>query len=145
MVGLRLNTISGGGIGPTGSIRYEAICPEMGWHLQPAHDADPAPGADGVADRELRVPEVVDRLGDVDVGGRRAGSSPTGSSLLELVRDGLWTKLSGAYRLSTAPGYTDTVPFARALAEAAPDRCLYGSDWPHLGFWGPHAQRRRPA
>ena len=35
------------------------------------------------------------------------------------------------------PDFSDTVPFARALIEAAPDRCVWGSDWPHVGFWGP--------
>lgn len=45
-------------------------------------------------------------------------------------------KLSGANRL-TDPPYTGVISFARSLVEAAPDRCVYGSDWPHTGFWGP--------
>ena len=31
--------------------------------------------------------------------------------------------------------YADTIPFARALHEAAPDRCVWGSDWPHVSNW----------
>ena len=27
--------------------------------------------------------------------------------------------------------FADCVPFARALLEAAPDRVLWGTDWPH--------------
>jgi len=45
----------------------------------------------------------------------------------------VWVKLSGPY-LDTAvgaPRYTDIKPVAHALAEHAPERCVWGSDWPH--------------
>jgi predicted TIM-barrel fold metal-dependent hydrolase len=29
------------------------------------------------------------------------------------------------------PPFTDAVPFAQALIKAAPDRILWGTDWPH--------------
>jgi len=44
-----------------------------------------------------------------------------------------WVKLSGPY-LDTqegAPRYADVTPVARALAGHAPERCVWGSDWPH--------------
>lgn len=34
------------------------------------------------------------------------------------------------------PPYADTTPFARALVEANPDRCVWGSDWPHVANYG---------
>ncbi len=42
-------------------------------------------------------------------------------------------KISGAERLTAEgpPPYDDVVPFARALIAAAPDRVLWGTDWPH--------------
>jgi len=43
-------------------------------------------------------------------------------------------KLTGAYRVSTAAGFTDVEPLARALIETAPDRLVWGSDYPHLSF-----------
>ena len=134
VVGLRLNTISGGGFGFDWIDRYEAICAEMGWHLQLLTSTRRLePVASRIA--SLRVPVVVDHLGDVEVA---AGlDQPGWKLLLELVRDGVWAKLSGAFRLSSTPGYPDTVPFARGLAEAASDRCVWGSDWPQVGFWGP--------
>jgi 2-pyrone-4,6-dicarboxylate lactonase len=59
-------------------------------------------------------------------------------TLASLVRDGAWVRLSGAFRTSVqGPPYADTIPFARALNEASPDRCLWGSDWPHVSNWGP--------
>ncbi|HEY5896610.1 MAG TPA: amidohydrolase family protein [Burkholderiales bacterium] len=45
-----------------------------------------------------------------------------------------WVKLTGVYRISTAPGFRDAAPMARALIEAAPDRLIWGSDYPHLSF-----------
>jgi predicted TIM-barrel fold metal-dependent hydrolase len=43
-----------------------------------------------------------------------------------------WVKVCGSERVSaTGPPFHDAVPFARALIEAAPDRVLWGTDWPH--------------
>ena len=47
---------------------------------------------------------------------------------------GCWVKLTGVYRLSTAPGFADAAPLARALIAAAPQRVIWGSDYPHLSF-----------
>jgi len=57
--------------------------------------------------------------------------------LLELLRHGerhCWVKLTGVYRMSVAEGFADVAPMARALIEAAPDRVIWGSDYPHLSF-----------
>lgn len=57
--------------------------------------------------------------------------------LLDLLRqsDGhCWVKLTGVYRMSVAKGFADVAPMARALIEAAPDRMIWGSDYPHLSF-----------
>lgn len=62
---------------------------------------------------------------------------PGFQQFLRLVTDGsgrCWPKLTGIYRFSTAPGFADVLPFARALIEAAPDQLLWGSDYPHLSF-----------
>src|SRR5258707_10086384 len=57
--------------------------------------------------------------------------------LLDLLRGGngrCWMKLTGIYRMSVAKGFADVAPMARALIEAAPDRVIWGSDYPHLSF-----------
>ena len=36
--------------------------------------------------------------------------------------------------MSVAPGFADVAPMARALIESAPDRIIWGSDYPHLSF-----------
>jgi 2-pyrone-4,6-dicarboxylate lactonase len=133
VVGLRLNTITGGGMGLDQLGRMEAVCAELGWHLQLFTNARALAGAAGQLSR-LTVPYVIDHLGDPDI---PAGTgSPEWKLVLELMADGAWVKLSGANRLSDPP-YTGTIPFARSLVEAAPDRCVYGSDRPHVGCWGP--------
>ena len=57
--------------------------------------------------------------------------------LIDLVNDGdrrCWIKLTGAYRMGTGPDYRDSIPMAQAVLESAPDRVIWGSDWPHLSF-----------
>ncbi len=57
--------------------------------------------------------------------------------LLDLLRFGeghCWVKLTGVYRMSTRPGFADAEPMARALIEVAPNRVIWGSDFPHLSF-----------
>jgi 2-pyrone-4,6-dicarboxylate lactonase len=49
-----------------------------------------------------------------------------------LRRENFWVLLSNGARMSgEASGWHDVVPVGRALYAAAPDRCLFGTDWPH--------------
>jgi 2-pyrone-4,6-dicarboxylate lactonase len=131
--GLRMNTVTGGGIGLEHLDRYEGICAEMGWHLQLLANADSLRLA-ATRLAKLRVPYVIDNMGDFDAA---AGTgSPGWQFILGLVKDGGWVKLDGVYRLAKPP-FADAIPFGQSLVEAAPDRCVYGSDWPHTGFWRP--------
>jgi len=62
---------------------------------------------------------------------------PGFQALLGLLRSGerhCWVKLTGVYRVSVAKGFADAAPMASALIEAAPDRLIWGSDYPHLSF-----------
>lgn len=66
-------------------------------------------------------------------GARQAGFL----EFLDLLKNGnghCWVKLTGVYRMSAAPGFADAAPLAHALIEAAPDRLIWGSDYPHLSF-----------
>jgi predicted TIM-barrel fold metal-dependent hydrolase len=45
-----------------------------------------------------------------------------------------WVKFTGTYRMATAPTFADALPMAQALIDAAPDRIIWGSDYPHLSF-----------
>jgi predicted TIM-barrel fold metal-dependent hydrolase len=62
-------------------------------------------------------------------------SQPSFLRLIGLLKRKIgFVKLTGAYRMSQAPGFADAAPMARALIEAAPDRLIWGSDYPHLSF-----------
>ncbi|HEY0235186.1 MAG TPA: amidohydrolase family protein [Afipia sp.] len=134
VVGLRMNVLySGGGLNLDQIETYGAICREMGWHLQFLLDARDLVTL-GPRLKKLPVPFLVDHMGHFPTS---AGVDHPGFKiLLSLVRDGAWVRLSGAYR-DTVDGfpYHDTIAFARALVEAAPDRCVWGSDWPHVANW----------
>ena len=54
--------------------------------------------------------------------------------LIELMQrdEKCWVKICGAERVSSAgPPFMDAVPFARKIVETAPDRVIWGTDWPH--------------
>ena len=102
----------------------------MGWHLVLHLDAadivELAPLLRG-----LKLPFIIDHMGRVKA---EAGLEQAPfRALLELMRlDTCWVKVCGSERVSSkGPPFTDAVPFARALVEAAPDRVLWGTDWPH--------------
>ena len=89
------------------------------------------PGLRGAA-RRAALP-VRDRPHGARPGDRRCRAGAF-QALLELLRDTrAWVKISGAERLTAdgTPPYDDVVPLARALVTAAPDRVLWGTDWPH--------------
>ncbi len=134
VVGLRINVLYGGGIGFDQVESYASLCREMGWHLQFLVDARQLPE---LAPRlsKLPVPFLIDHMGHFPT---TAGIGNEGfKTLLALVRDGAWVRLSGAYRNTVeGPPYRDTIPFAHNLVAAAPDRCVWGSDWPHVANWG---------
>jgi 2-pyrone-4,6-dicarboxylate lactonase len=68
---------------------------------------------------------------------RDGAQQPGFLEFLEWLKNGngrCWVKLTGVYRMSVAPGFADAAPLARALMEAAPDRLVWGSDYPHLSF-----------
>jgi predicted TIM-barrel fold metal-dependent hydrolase len=101
------------------------------WHVEFLMHVNEFPDLD----RELAdfpVDVVFGHLGYVPVA---EGVKTQGfAALLRLMRDGkAWVKLTAPYRLTLSPmPYPEVVPFAQALVEAAPERLLWGSDWPHV-------------
>jgi predicted TIM-barrel fold metal-dependent hydrolase len=54
-------------------------------------------------------------------------------SLIDVIRAGRgWIKLSAPYRLARDGNFERLRPMARALIDAAPNRIIWGSDWPHI-------------
>ena len=61
---------------------------------------------------------------------------PGMKTVLGLLREeNVWMMLSNGDRNSKGYPWTDCAPFGRAFYEAAPHRCVWGSDWPHVWRW----------
>jgi 2-pyrone-4,6-dicarboxylate lactonase len=89
-----------------------------------------------------RVPVVIDHMGRAPAG---LGADHEGiRAMVQLMRDGpVWVKLSGVANLSEAgPGYEDARAIHQVLVAAAPQRLVWGSDWPHTK---PAAERPQTA
>jgi predicted TIM-barrel fold metal-dependent hydrolase len=102
----------------------------LGWHLQVHLDAQ-----DIAAYRDfllgLEIPFIIDHMGRV-VAKNGLEQKPF-QLLLDLLKDErVWVKVSGSERVSsTGHPFHDAMPYARALVAAAPDRVLWGTDYPH--------------
>jgi predicted TIM-barrel fold metal-dependent hydrolase len=131
--GVRLNTDNKGGM-PIELSQISDLASKIapfGWHIEflfPGKeilDLMPAFAA-------LKVPMSI---GHFAYQPASAGvGAPGFRALLELMRRGnTWIKISGANRVSATdlPPYDDVKPMAQALVEAAPDRIMWGTDWPH--------------
>src|SRR5688572_18461984 len=103
----------------------------MGWHLALHVDGDSMAEMREFL-RKLTIPFIIDHMGRVQA--RLGLEQPAFRQLLELMKDNprTWVKISGPERVSASgkPFY-DAIPFAQALVKAAPDRVLWGTDYPH--------------
>ncbi len=131
--GVRLNTDNQGGMPITWDDLPDlsARIGEFGWHIEFLF-----PGRD----IEALMPHFLKLTVPMSIGHfayqpAAAGvSAPGFQALVELVRSGnTWVKISGANRVSATdlPPYDDVAPMAHALIDAAPDRIMWGTDWPH--------------
>lgn len=132
--GIRGARFTRGGLGiqfsPAQRSRALGRIKELGWYVK----VQPEP--DGICaqldDFEgLDVPIVLDHMGRADPA--RGEADPSLVRMLEwLGRGNVWVMLSLSEKLSRqgAP-WDDVVPLARCLIAAAPDRCIWASDWPH--------------
>jgi predicted TIM-barrel fold metal-dependent hydrolase len=127
--------------GPSGRLPLELLqalarlIRPLGWHLELLMHVDEYPDLDQLLG-DLPVDLVFGHLGYMARG--QTLGAPGFQALLRLLRGGrAWVKLTGPYRISSLPfPHADVTPFAHALADAAPDRLLWGSDWPHVMVTG---------
>src|SRR5580704_16167812 len=133
--GARLNIVDvreGKGVLPMERIaRLADRIKPFGWHIEFLMHVDEFPELDRML-MPLPVTLVFGHLGYVAA--EKGTTTPGFQALLRLLRGGrAFVKLTGAYRISAQhPSFADTRAFAHALLEAAPDRVLWGTDWPHV-------------
>src|SRR5262249_41505161 len=132
--GLRVNFVTPQSWGPTTVemlVTLAGKIERLGWHLQVFVHPEQLVALAATL-RDLPVPLVVDHLARIDP--REGERGAAYAVLRRLLDDGdTWVKLSGASMRSAGgePGYDDTLPLGRALVQAAPERLVWGSDWPH--------------
>lgn len=128
--GVRLNLLFKGGVPIEAMEPLAKRLVPYGWHIQLLLDARTLPDL-APRLRALPVDIVIDHMGymPVSVG----MNSPAVDTMRRLLSEGrTWVKLSGSYAVTVdGPPYADAAPLARTLLEAAPDRCVWGTDWPH--------------
>ena len=135
--GLRLNlyTFAGRHDGdPAALLRtYERLIAPLGWHLQLFCDAATLIALASPIE-QCSVPVVIDHMGLPDAA--QGIEQPVFQSVLELAAAGrAWVKVCGADRITRGTGnLRDAIAFIHALAQAAPQRLVWGSDWPNIGF-----------
>jgi len=104
---------------------------DLGWHIQVNAKPELIIEIEALLLR-LPSPLVFDHLAHVP---RDASvKSPAYKTMRKLIDHGrTWIKLSGAYQDTKvgAPTYADATPIAQAYVKAAPERMVWGSDWPH--------------
>jgi len=107
----------------------------LGWHMEFLMHADEFSDLDR-AFADFPVEVVLGHLGYLSIG--KQPNDPGFRALLRLVGTGrAWVKLTGPYRITTAPlPYPDTVVFAKALLQANRERVIWGTDWPHVMMKG---------
>jgi 2-pyrone-4,6-dicarboxylate lactonase len=92
--------------------------------------------------RDIRNPLVIDHMGSLNF--KQGLEHPECQSLMEGLRsnENWWIMLSNGDRLSgLAEPWLDAVEFGKALFEAAPQRSIWGSDWPKVSYGRPaHAE-----
>ena len=113
----------------------EPLAPRIapfGWHVQVQLDGRQLADYEAKL-RDLPCPVMIDHIGKflepvaVDHAGVKA--------LLRLLENGrCWLKLAAAYEVSRRgpPDYADVAAIARAAIAVAPERLVWGSNWPHI-------------
>jgi predicted TIM-barrel fold metal-dependent hydrolase len=129
--GIRFNVATGGSRDRKAIVSLSHRVNERGWHLQFWVNADDAVQMSALFD-ELPSPIVFDHRGHLP---QPAGAAhPAFRLIARLIDKGrTWVKLSGLY-IDTSlgePTYADTVKVGRAFVELAPERVVWGTDWPH--------------
>jgi predicted TIM-barrel fold metal-dependent hydrolase len=129
--GVRFGTRLPGGAPITDMVPVARKIADLGWHIQLVSDGDKIVElADTL--KGMPVPVVFDHMGHLP---EPAGPDHPGFKVIAdlIEKHGAWVKLTGAYIASKVgpPTYADRGRLARAYVQLAPERLVWGTDWPH--------------
>jgi len=103
----------------------------FGWHVQVHMPADVIVANAAILER-LPVPVVFDHLGRIPQ--PEGKNHPAFAMITRMLCDGkAWVKISSMYQDTKIgpPSYADVGEVAKAYIQSAPERVVWGSDWPH--------------
>ena len=104
---------------------------DLGWHVQINIEAGPILELEDLWNR-LPATLVIDHMGHIRQ--PQGVEDPAFKYILRLIDKGrTWVKLSITYDSSKdgPPGYADVNKVGQAYVKAAPERMVWGSNWPH--------------
>ncbi|MEA2989202.1 MAG: 2-pyrone-4,6-dicarboxylate lactonase [Alphaproteobacteria bacterium] len=129
MRGVRFNFVRQFNMAPSPATFHRSVARirAYGWYVKIFIGAEEIAGHIDTLRDVTSVPVLIDHMG------RTPPNHPARRLVVDLVkRENVWMLLSNGPRMSAqAPGWDDMVPLGRELYAAAPDRCIFGTDWPH--------------
>ena len=133
--GMRMMSHARGQHVPNYSKEIAARVHEHGWHIQfYPHGTDIVE----YADKLLALPNqiVLDHFASIPAAG--GVDQPAVKAVLKMLDTGkVWLKLSGPMRCTAEPPpYPSVTPLAHVFVKHAPERMVWGSDWPHVNLDG---------
>lgn len=135
--GIRINLLFLGGVDFDAITLLSERVAQWDWHVQCLIDVSNFTDLDSKLNR-IPVPKVIDHMGHVPVS--KGIDNPGFQNLLNRMDEGdTWVKLSGPNRVTDQKNspYRDVDPFLLELLHRNSDRCVFGTDWPHVQLPGP--------
>ncbi|WP_447527980.1 amidohydrolase family protein [Vreelandella sp. TE19] len=131
--GARIMQLPGGAVGVDRMLAVEEVIQDMGWHLMVQFNGRDL--ADHYAELEkIKGRYIIDHIGKF-IDPVAADDSRVDDILRLIDKGNAWFKICGAYETSLAggPDYADVAPIAKRVIGHAPDRVIWGANWPHVG------------
>jgi D-galactarolactone isomerase len=135
--GIRFNLAQAGATTPEMIEPLSKRINDLGWHIQINAPAKTIQEIMPILE-DVPTPIVFDHLAHIPQ--PDGVKHPLFGQVLALIDKGkTWVKLSGAYADTKVgpPSYADATTVAQTYAKRAPERCVWGSDWPHPGVRDP--------
>lgn len=132
--GARIMQLPGGAVGLDQLAEVEARIRPFGWHLMVQFNGRQINDYLSTL-KAIQTDYIIDHIGKfmdpVEADDARV------DRIAELLdRGNAWIKICGGYEtsLTGGPAYEDVGPIAKRLIKHAPERVLWGSNWPHVGL-----------
>jgi 2-pyrone-4,6-dicarboxylate lactonase len=133
MRGVRFNFVRMFKMAPSPRLLQSSIerIAQYGWYIKIFVSPEELPDLIETLRAITAVPVVIDHMARLKPGNRTRNAAH-GLVLDLLQRENFWVLLSNGARMSAqTSGWHDVVPIGQELYATAPDRCLFGTDWPH--------------